>query len=161
MSGKTPSSLPYSFYTPRRIRVTYPLKDVRPELKTQQQFKDECDMNRIVQNAQRGVPSRFAREPGSGIYGDFSEVPDMTQALNKINSAKDAFMTLPARLRLELGNDFTRIDELTAEQIEYYRLSKPREAAQEPETPSPAPQKKPKASTLPKAGQAAVSDPED
>jgi len=78
----------------------------------------------------------------------------MTQALNKINDAKQAFMTLPARLRLELGNDFTRIDELTEEQIKYYGLGKPVAPTSDPEVLPPSPAEEPKAPARSKAGQA-------
>lgn len=138
-----------------RLRVPANLPSPTAEAVTQQQFVAECDMNRIVLNAMRGVPSRFARDPASAKYGDFSGVPDMTQALNKINTAKEAFMTLPARLRLELDNDFRNIDKLTAEQIEHYKLGKaPPEAAEPIVLPSETPPAKAKPKP-PKAGQAA------
>lgn len=89
----------------------------------QQQFKDECDMNRIVRNAQRGIMPRH-RSQGTPQYGDFTSVPDLTEAYNIISRAEEAFMSLPAALRAELGNDPTRIPELTHDQISRYKLGK-------------------------------------
>lgn len=90
---------------------------------TQQQFKDECDINRIVQNAQRGIAPKYLAR-GTPQYGDFSNVPDLPQAYEKIRKAEEAFMNLPAQLRLELNNDPAQINRLTDEQIKRYKLDK-------------------------------------
>lgn len=91
---------------------------------TQQQFKDDCDMNRIVKNAERGIPPRF-RTRGEPHYGDYSEVPlDLAAMYDQIERAEEAFMQLPAQLRLELNNDPRNIGNLTKEQAERYRLTK-------------------------------------
>lgn len=92
--------------------------------KTQQQFKEECDMNRIVKNAERGIAPRFLAR-GVPQFGDFSNVPNLMEAHNIMQRAQEAFMNLPAALRLELGNDPTRINELTREQAERFKLTKP------------------------------------
>lgn len=101
---------------------------------TQQQFKDECDINRIVQNANRGVPPRYFAQ-GQPHYGDFSNVPDLMEAHDKIERAKQAFMTLPAGLRGELDNDPRRINEISREQIDRYKLKKT--LVREDEEPNP------------------------
>lgn len=106
-------------------------------LLTQQQFKDECDMNRIVKNAERGIPPRrFAR--GEPHYGDFSNVPDLAQSFEIVQRAQEAFMTLPSGLRAELGNDYRRINELTVDQVDRYKLRKTLPKEGEGQTPSPA-----------------------
>jgi len=104
-------------------RVTAKVYDVPENLRTQQQFKDECDINRIVKNAQKGIPPRFLAR-GEPHYGDFSRVPDLTEAYNITHRAAEAFMTLPAQLRLELDNDPANIVHLTKDQIDRYDLGK-------------------------------------
>lgn len=91
--------------------------------KAQQQFKDECDMNRIVRNAQRGIPPKYLAQ-GVAQYGDFADVPDLASAFDLVANAHAAFERLPALLRHELGNDPTRIGQLTKDQIERYKLGK-------------------------------------
>lgn len=102
----------------RTVRLAEPPKDSL----TQQQFRDDCDINQIVARAQRGIPPRFTAR-GEPHFGDFSEVPDLVSAYDLVERANEAFMTLPAQLRLELGNDPLRINELTREQIERYELN--------------------------------------
>jgi len=90
---------------------------------TQQQFKDECDMNRIVRNAMRGIAPRHLN-PGVPHFDDFSEVPDLMTAYDLVAKAEEAFSSLPAALRAELGNDPARITELSDDQIHRYKLGK-------------------------------------
>lgn len=108
-------------FSPRRSVHKEP--ETPPELRAQQQFKDECDINRIVANAQRGIPPRFLSR-GEPHYGDFSNTPDLAEAYNTIQRANQAFMNLPAQLRLELGNDPANISRLTQDQVERYKLGR-------------------------------------
>lgn len=129
----------------RRVYHREPL-DLPDNLLTQQQFKDECDVNRIVANAERGVPPRFQNR-GAPQYGDFSDVPDLTQAHNIIREAREAFLNLPSQLRLELENNPANINRLTKDQIERYGLARGNPPSQQlPDTagqaePDPAPSK--------------------
>lgn len=132
-----------------RMKVIVQLADAPEAARTQQQFKDECDINRIVRNAQRGIaPTRYAR--GEPQWGDFSEVPNLADAYETVARAEAAFMSLPAALRAELDNDPARINELTEDQIKRFRLGK--EEVSAPSTPSTSSQP---SSASPAAGQAA------
>ncbi|MEM2002727.1 MAG: hypothetical protein QXT77_08795 [Candidatus Methanomethylicaceae archaeon] len=115
-----------------RVRVPDRGREVNPKLRTQQQFKDECDLNRIVKNAQKGIPPRFMAQ-GVPQYGDFSNVPDLAEAHQLIQDAYDAFMNLPSQLRLELGNDPRNINSITEEQARRHGLLK-----SSPAVPSPS-----------------------
>lgn len=123
-----------------RLRITDPQYEVPETSLTQQQFKDECDMNRIVENAKRGIPPKFTNR-GQPHYGDFSEVPNLTDAYNQIARAEEAFMSLPAQLRLELQNDPRNIDKITVEQIERFKLGKrlPEPGSSDSPTSPPSP----------------------
>lgn len=71
---------------------------------TQQNFKDECDVNRIL--SKYGVEQIVAhRSMYNGQYGDFSGVPDYQTALNSVLKANDMFMSLPAHVRARFDND--------------------------------------------------------
>lgn len=125
---------------------------------TQQQFKDECDMNRIVKNALRGVAPRFQTQ-GVPQYGEFADIPvDLTEVYNVVARAEESFNTLPAGLRAELGNDPSRFNELTREQAERYKLLK---AHQEPPMSDDPPPASPPPKAAPKAGQAAPKAPKE
>jgi len=116
-----------------RVYHTEPEPD--PRLTTQQQFKDECDINRIVKNAARGIAPRFLAR-GTPQFGDFSNVPSIEEAYDTIERAQSAFMNLPAQLRLELDNDPANISKLTKEQATRYKLTK--ELPPQPAAPDPA-----------------------
>lgn len=73
------------------------------DLGAKQSFKDECDINRIVE--------RFAKTgqlPGSGAqaqYLDLAVMPqDFLSALEIVERAEDAFLSLPAAVRAECHN---------------------------------------------------------
>lgn len=75
----------------------------KEEKLTKDSFKDECDINLIMERyAQTGaVPG--ARGPGQ--YGDFSSVPDYQSALERVRVAQGIFNSLDAEVRLECMND--------------------------------------------------------
>lgn len=118
-------------------------------LRTQQQFRDECDINRIVKNAERGIPPRFLAR-GTPQFGDFSNTPSIEEAYDTIQRAHSAFMNLPSQLRLELDNDPANINRLTQDQAERYKLLRelpPQPAVSDPVTAGQAePKAQPKKS---------------
>jgi phage internal scaffolding protein len=69
----------------------------------QQHMKDECDINVIVERF--GVTGKVPVTQFEPSYGDFSGVGDYHTALNKINSTKEQFMTLPAKVRAKFDHD--------------------------------------------------------
>lgn len=74
-----------------------------PEM-TQQQWKDECDVNNIVRRyAQTGELTHLARS--QGVYADVSEITDYHDMVEKIKQAEEAFMTLSAPVRKRFAND--------------------------------------------------------
>lgn len=144
-----------------RKRVSARTVETPPNVRTQQQFKDECDINVIVKHAMRGVPPRFMAR-GTPQYGDFSELPEsLDQAYALIDRAQEAFMALPAELRRELDNDPRGLERITLEQAQKYGLTKapPPEKGESEAEPaplaSPPPQAAPKPSKKGKAANAA------
>jgi len=77
------------------------------EGETQQSFKDECDINRIVsQYVKTGTWSGSLRPPTRvPQFGDFSNVLEYQESMNKIIEAQEAFDALPARVRERFQND--------------------------------------------------------
>jgi len=74
------------------------------ESMTQQQFKDECDINNILKRYQTtGIMPNGTREP---MFDDFTQMPDLQEAFAIIQLAeKDFVQNCPAVLRKRFGND--------------------------------------------------------
>lgn len=70
---------------------------------TQQQFRDECDINEIVRRF--GLTGQLPENLRAPQYGDFTGVSDYQTALNAVMAADDAFMELPAHVRERFDND--------------------------------------------------------
>ena len=68
-----------------------------------QHFKEECDINTILQKF--NVTGILPEAPLSPRYGDFSGIGDYHTTLNRVMAAKDEFASLPAQIRARFEND--------------------------------------------------------
>lgn len=111
--------------------------EFRLESMTQQHFKDECDINRIMARYQEtGVlidpMTGTRREP---MFGEFDSEFDLREAMDKINAAYEQFSQLPSRIRDRFDNspaklmDFLRDSENYDEAVKL-GLVRPREQAE-------------------------------
>lgn len=75
---------------------------------TQQQFKKECDVNFIVESAQK---TGFIAHTASGTpsWGDFGDATDFHSAKNYLIEAENAFMSLDAKIRARFDNDPSKL----------------------------------------------------
>lgn len=71
---------------------------------TKQAHKDEVDINQILRKHERGLIVDHLNQH-QGSYGNFIDAPDYHTALNRINDANAAFMTIPADIRARFHND--------------------------------------------------------
>lgn len=69
----------------------------------QQQFKEECDINTIVENF--GLTGQMPQNVRVPINEEFVESLDYQSSLNIMMEAENAFMQFPAKIRDEFGND--------------------------------------------------------
>lgn len=77
--------------------------NVEPTM-TQQQFKDECDINFIMEKYNKtGLINHINTK--KGVYADLSEISDYRDMLDTVRHADDVFMTLPASTRKRFDND--------------------------------------------------------
>lgn len=70
---------------------------------TQQHFKEECDINTIVERF--GLTGHMPHVERLPSYGDFTGVFDYQTAMNAIVAARETFDTLPANIRARFHND--------------------------------------------------------
>lgn len=88
----------YSLYHPAPQ-----IQELNTELSmTQQHFKDECDINRILA---KFLKTGFLATVGPGTYDDVSEVGEYRQALHLLEDAKTQFDGMPAAIRKYFDND--------------------------------------------------------
>lgn len=82
---------------------------------TQQHFKDECDVNLIIERyARTGVLEHTSDvEP---FFGDVSEVPtNLADSYDRLARAEAAFMALPAEIRKSLDNNPANLESWLSE----------------------------------------------
>lgn len=69
---------------------------------TQQQFKDECDVNVIIARYQKvGMPLPDPK----GFYADFVGLGDYREMLHTVASAQESFLKLAPEVRRRFDND--------------------------------------------------------
>lgn len=73
---------------------------------TQQQFKDECDINNIMDRyLKTGVLSDPLDRRGTPKYGDYADIGDYMDHMNKVVEANEMFEALPASIRKRFNNN--------------------------------------------------------
>jgi len=71
---------------------------------TQQHAKAECDINNILKQYDRtGLITHL--NSAKAQYGDFTEVNEYQESLNRVMMAQEAFMELPSAIRKQFEND--------------------------------------------------------
>lgn len=104
---------------------------------TQQQFKEECDVNNIMRryNATGVITHVNTRVPE---WGDFSSPVDFQTGLNTVIEAQAMFNELSAELRERFGNDPLKLLEFVADEAN--REEAVKLGIVQPEPPPPEPQ---------------------
>lgn len=109
------------------------------EDKAQQQFKDECDINKIMKRFEKtGILPENLHQ---AVYGDFSEVPSYLDSLNIVNNAQDLFFSLSSRIRAQFDNDPGQFLNFALDPSNSEELVKMGLATLPATTPEPLPQK--------------------
>lgn len=70
---------------------------------TQQQFKEEADINTIVRRF--GLTGQLPDNFNMPMSGDFTDVADFQSAMNLVRNAETEFLKVPAETRARFGND--------------------------------------------------------
>lgn len=120
---------------------------------TDQSQKEDCDINVIVARYKKTGDASMLRQR-AGVYMDVSEIPSYGDMLTQINLARDAFESLPGKLRKRFGNDpqeFISFLQDTENNEEAYKLGLKIRPKPDPSTPLPTNPPEPKASKNAKA----------
>lgn len=80
---------------------------------TQQSFKEECDINTIVERF--GLTGEMPQVLHLPAYGDYEGIFDFQTAMNAIRQAQESFMNLPAKLRARFHNEPQELLEFCAD----------------------------------------------
>lgn len=72
--------------------------------KTQQQFKNECDVNKIIARFNKTGELTHLKK-SKGVFTDLTYVTDYQTALDKVMKANQAFSELNSQTRNRFGND--------------------------------------------------------
>lgn len=88
----------------KRVQVVFDPEDPLSVSRTQQHFKKEVDLNRMMEKYQKTglLPVPVDRKP---FYGDFTEVEDFHGLQIKLAAAQAEFMRLPSFIRSRFNND--------------------------------------------------------
>lgn len=97
---------PYNYSTDEVSRETG-LACTEEEGMTQQHFKEETDINTIVERF--GLTGHLPDNPRMPLSGDFTGVNNFQTAMNMVREAQEAFMEFPAEVRAEFANDPQRM----------------------------------------------------
>lgn len=114
-----------------------------PPSMTKQEFQRECDINNIVRDFQvTGMFNHVNTRANQGAYLDLPSDMDFQSSVDVVAKAREAFMSLPSKIRDRFNNDPTNFlnfmgdSENLKEAQELGLIPKPRA---EPPAPAPAP----------------------
>lgn len=75
---------------------------------TQQQFKNECDVNHIMKKYEQ-TGQLFHLNRKAGVYADLSNITDYQSMLHTVMDAQEKFSSLPAEVRKKFDNDPSKL----------------------------------------------------
>lgn len=108
--------------------------------RTQQSFKDECDINYIVKKGREtGLITHI--NPNLPIYSDNFDVFDYQAAMNIVADANQQFAALPSKLRDRFNNDPAKFLQFMQDPENQEEMIKLGLATKKPEPKEPEPQK--------------------
>lgn len=122
----------------RRVTVEFDL-DNEPSI-TEQQHKQDCCIRSIVEKARKdgGLVNHLNPAFNRAQYGDFTNIPDFQTAQNMLIEAKNAFLSLPLRIRKQFDHDPAKMLEFIMDDRNYDEALKIGLIEAKTEAPAPA-----------------------
>jgi len=84
----------------RRVQTVHTGKS-----RTQQQFKDDCNVNKILAKFKATGSITHIQNTQAGVYADLTQMPSYQESLNTVVAAQRAFEEVPAKIRQRFSND--------------------------------------------------------
>lgn len=103
-------------YSQANRRPRKSLINTQPEVAAKQEFAKDCDLNILLRKYKNDTrllqPNLKPKQ-----YADLTNIPDFAEIQGRIGAATDFFMSLPAIVRFELGNDVANLIHSSPEQL--------------------------------------------
>jgi len=77
--------------------------------RTQKQYKDQVNINKIMQKYKATGTITHIRNAAQGVYMDLTQIGDYAESLMQIQRANEAFEQIPAELRIKFQNDPSKL----------------------------------------------------
>jgi len=103
-------------YTQWSPKPRNPVKSQNPGPGARQEFKKDCDLNTLLRKYKNDA-SLLMQQMKPKQFADVTNIPDFVEIQDRISAATDFFMSLPAIVRFELGNDVANLVQSSPEQI--------------------------------------------
>lgn len=87
--------------------------------RTQQQFKNECDVNQIMKKYRETGSIDFKLMRAEGVYADLSNVKGYMDSLQSAIDAREAFEAMPAYLRKRFDHDPNKLIQFVSDSKNY------------------------------------------
>lgn len=85
---------------------------------TKQEFAEESDINVIIARCLRGGGLGHVQSLAP-VFADVSELGDFADCVRRVDLAREAFMLLPAEVRLRFGNSSVKLIEFLSDGKNY------------------------------------------
>jgi hypothetical protein len=92
-------------YERRRVAVEFD----QDEGRTHQSFRDQCDINMIFARFVKTNGELDHINPGSPMYGDFTDSYDLRESIERVARAQESFLLLPAKVKDLVNQDPARL----------------------------------------------------
>jgi phage internal scaffolding protein len=90
----------------KRVSKSFDKKVKKDKSRTQQHFKDQCNINTIMKKyIKTGMLPVFKNATSAGVYGDFSNIGTFQECQNRIIELEHKFMQIPSEIRKRFDND--------------------------------------------------------
>jgi phage internal scaffolding protein len=116
----TKKIIPFRTHYSPQVRVTF---ETEGESLTEQQFAEESQiLNKIRKYDSQGFFDTINRNPAQ--YNDFTQVRDLADAIDQIEEAREAFLTIPSDVRKKFNNSPSEFFEFASKENNYDELVK-------------------------------------
>ena len=117
---KQSTKIPFRTHYSPQLRVTF---ETEGESLTEQQYAEESQiLSKIRKYDSQGFFDSINRNPAQ--YTDFTQVRDLSDAIDQIENAREAFQTIPSDVRKRFNNSASEFFDFASKESNYNELVK-------------------------------------